>query len=41
VQANGLKVWRRRRRACARLRVLLLASGIDLGDWSSTGGQAV
>ncbi len=41
VQANGLKVWRRRRRACARLRMLLLASGIDPGDWSCTGGQAV
>jgi DNA-directed RNA polymerase specialized sigma24 family protein len=41
VQANGLKVWRRRQRACARLRVLLLASGIDPGEWSSMGGQAV
>jgi DNA-directed RNA polymerase specialized sigma24 family protein len=41
VQANGLKVWRRRQRACARLRVLLLASGIDPGEWSGTGGQAV
>jgi DNA-directed RNA polymerase specialized sigma24 family protein len=41
VQANGLKVWRRRQRAHARLRALLLASGIDPGDWSSTGGQAV
>jgi len=41
IQANGLKVWRRRQRAHARLRVLLLASGIDPGDWSSMGGQAV
>jgi DNA-directed RNA polymerase specialized sigma24 family protein len=41
VQANGLKVWRRRQRACARLRVLLLASGIDPTDWSGAGGQAV
>jgi RNA polymerase sigma factor (sigma-70 family) len=40
-QANGLKVWRRRRRAHARLRELLLASGLDPADWSSPGGQAV
>jgi DNA-directed RNA polymerase specialized sigma24 family protein len=40
-QANGLKVWRRRQRAHARLRELLLAGGIDPGDWSAPGGQAV
>jgi DNA-directed RNA polymerase specialized sigma24 family protein len=40
-QANGLKVWRRRQRAHARLRELLVADGIDQGDWSNPGGQAL
>ena len=40
-QANGLKVWRRRQRAHARLRELLLECGIDPADWNGTGGQAI
>src|SRR5271166_413026 len=32
-QANGLKVWRRRQRAHARLREVLIDEGIDLGVW--------
>ncbi len=40
-QANGLKVWRRRQRACERLRVLLMAHGIEPADWSTAGAQAV
>jgi DNA-directed RNA polymerase specialized sigma24 family protein len=40
-QANGLKVWRRRQRAHARLRELLIEGGIDPAEWSSPGGQAV
>jgi DNA-directed RNA polymerase specialized sigma24 family protein len=40
-QANGLKVWRRRQRAHARLRELLVNGGIDPTDWSNPGGQAL
>jgi DNA-directed RNA polymerase specialized sigma24 family protein len=40
-QANGLKVWRRRQRAHARLRELLIEGGIDPADWGGPGGQAI
>jgi DNA-directed RNA polymerase specialized sigma24 family protein len=37
-QARGLRVWRRRQRARARLRDLVIAEGVDAADW---GGLAV
>jgi DNA-directed RNA polymerase specialized sigma24 family protein len=40
-QARGLRAWRRRHRAHARLRELLIAGGIDPADWGGAGGQAV